>query len=353
MPDIKFVNIDIESGNQKISNFVASIMSGRSLTVVGDKNSGRDALIQGMIGFIPLLSGSILVDEEPLHTLPPNQRKIIKIGSDWGLFPHLSVEDNVSFGLRFHKLSKTEFTEQKETTLKIFGLLDKSKQFCTQLQNFDKFKVALARAAAVSPNLIILEDPFEAFDINTRLEFLKMISELQRKAGLTLLFSTNSPTDYMGISTKTAVLANGYLEQYDETQIVYENPSSVLSAKATGEINCVKAQVVMGGDFTMFSSKLGGLNLRVKKNLRVESEVNILVRPEQTRIVPLGETEDARNVFSAKIKSIQFMSGFRYVLLKTEDDEPFLSIQNMEKTFNIDDDVDVILTKDIYPIMTR
>ena len=123
MPDIKFVNIDIESGNQKISNFVASIISGRSLTVVGDKNSGRDALMQGMIGFIPLLSGSILVDEEPIHTLPPNQRKIIKIGSDWGLFPHLSVEDNVSFGLRFHKLSKTEFTEQKETTLKIFGLL--------------------------------------------------------------------------------------------------------------------------------------------------------------------------------------------------------------------------------------
>ena len=180
-----------------------------------------------------------------------------------------------------------------------------------------------------------------------------MISELQRKAGLTLVFSTNSPTDYMGISKKTAVLANGYLEQYDDTQIVYENPSSVLSAKATGEINCVKAQVVMGGDFTMFSSKLGGLNLRVKKNLRVESEVNILVRPEYTRIVPLGETEDARNVFSAKIKSIQFMSGFRYVLLKTEDDEPFLSIQNMEKTFDIDDDVDVILTKDIYPIMTR
>ena len=353
MSDIKFVNIDIESGSQKISNFIATIMKGQSLTLLGDKDSGRDLLIQGILGFTPLQSGSILVDEEPIHTLPPNQRKIVKISSDWGLFSHLSIEDNVSFGLRFKKLSKAELIEQKETTLKIFGLLDKSKQFCTQLQDFEKFKVAMARAAAINPNLIILEDPFQAFDVNTRSDFIKMISELQRKAGLTLMYSTNSPTDYMGISSKTAVLANGYLEQYDSTQIVYENPSSILSAKLTGEINCVKAQVVMGGDFTMFSSKLGGLNLRVSKNLRVESEVNILVRPEHTRIVPLGETEEARNIFSAKIKSIQFMSGFRYVLLKTEDDEPFLSIQNMDHAFDIDDDVDVILTKDIYPIMSR
>tara|TARA_Y100000589_G_scaffold120727_1_gene115181 strand:- start:20598 stop:21659 length:1062 start_codon:yes stop_codon:yes gene_type:complete len=353
MSDIKFVNIDIEFGNQRISNFVASILKGRSLTVVGDQNSGREALIQGILGFAPITAGSILVDEDPVHTLPANQRKIVKIGSDWSLFPHLSIEDNVSFGLRFQKLSKTEIVDQKETILKIFGLLDKSKQFCTQLRDIDRFKVALARAAAIEPNLIIFEDPFQSYDVNTRLDYLKVVSELQRKAGLTFLFSTSSPTDYMGISTKTAVLANGYLEQYDETQKVYESPTSVLSAKSTGEINCVKAQVVMGGDFTMFSSKLGGLNLRVSKKLRVESEVSVMIRPEHTRIVPLGETEDARNVFSAKIKSIQFMSGFRYVLLKTEDDEPFLSIQNMEHAFNIDDDVDVILTKDIYPIMTR
>ncbi len=345
--------MDIEFGNQRVSNFVASMMSGQSITIVGDKNSGRDTLIQGILGFAPLTAGSILANEEPIHTLPTNQRKIVKIGSDWGLFPHLSIEDNVSFGLRFRKLNKSEISEQKETTLKVFSLLDKSKQFCAQLKDIDKFKVALARAAAIEPHLIILDDPFQAFDVNTRLDYLKTVSELQRKAGLTLLFSTNSPTDYMGISNKTAVLANGYLEQYDDTQKVYENPSSVLSAKATGEINCVKAQVVMGGDFTMFSSKLGGLNLRVSKKLRVESEVSVMIRPEYTRIVPLGETEDARNVFSAKIKSIQFMSGFRYVILKTEDDEPFLSIQNMDQSFDIDDDVDVILTRDIYPIMTR
>ena len=89
MPDIKFVNIDIESGNQKISNFVASIISGRSLTVVGDKNSGRDALMQGMIGFIPLLSGSILVDEEPIHTLPLTNEKSSKLVATGDFFSSL------------------------------------------------------------------------------------------------------------------------------------------------------------------------------------------------------------------------------------------------------------------------
>ena len=89
-------------------------MSGGSLTIVGDKDSGRDALIQGILGFIPLQSGSILVDEEPIHTLPPNKRRIIKIGSDWGFFPHLSVEDNVSFGLRFKNLVKLKLQSKKK-----------------------------------------------------------------------------------------------------------------------------------------------------------------------------------------------------------------------------------------------
>ena len=152
-------------------------------------------------------------------------------------------------------LVKLKLQSQKNY-FKDFGLLDKSKQFYTQLQDFDKFKVVIARAAAMK-HLIILEDPFQAYDINTRLDFLKMISELQRKAGLTLVFSTNSPTDYMGISKKTAVLANGYLEQYDDTQIVYENPSSVLSAKATGEINCVKASGSHGWRFHNVLEQIG------------------------------------------------------------------------------------------------
>lgn len=353
MPVIKINNLDVEFEGEKVSNFIATLEQGDSLTIVGDENSGRRALIEGLVGLTPILSGNIEVDDEKIHNQPSNIRKIIKIGSDWALFPHLSVEDNVSFGLRFKKIKRNELIEQRDKILKIFNLTKLGKQFCTQLNKFERFKVALARAAAIEPNLVVLEDPFAEYDVKTRLEFLKNLSELQAKAGLTLIFSSNSPTDYMGISKYTAVLAKGYLEQIDLTQSVYESPTSILSAKATGEVNCVKAQVVMGGDFTMFSSKLGGLNLRVNKNLRVESEVEILIRPEHTRVVALGQTEDARNVFSGTIKSIQFMSGFRYVMVKTEDDELFLSVQNMDEPFEINDEIDVILTRDEYPIMTR
>lgn len=353
MPVIKINNLDVEFGNDKISNFIVMLEQGDSLTLVGNENSGRQALVEGLIGFAPILSGTIEVDDEKIQSLPSSKRKIVRISSDWALFPHLSVEDNVGFGLRFKKMKSAQQLEQREKILKLFGLLEVSKQFCTQLNDLEKFKVAFARVAAIDPYLVILDEAFSGFDVKTRLEYIKVVSELQLKAGLTMLYSTSSPTDFMGISKYTAVLAKGYLEQLDLTQRVYENPCSILSAKATGEINCIKAQVVMGGDFTMFSSKLGGLNLRVNKNLRVESEAEILIRPEHTRIVALGKTEDARNVFSGKIQSIQFMSGFRYVLVKTEDDEPFLSVQNTDQSFEINDEIDVILTRDEYPIMTR
>ncbi|MCJ8344888.1 TOBE domain-containing protein, partial [bacterium] len=131
------------------------------------------------------------------------------------------------------------------------------------------------------------------------------------------------------------------------------SPSTPIVAKATGEINSINAQVMMSGDFTMFSTKLGGFNLKSQSKLRMESQVELLIRPEQTKIVALGNTADARNVFSAKIISIQYMAGFQYVHLETDDTKPFISIQNQDNTFKVDDDIDVILTRDEYPIIKK
>jgi len=353
MSQIKISNLDLEYNFQKVSNFLMTIEEGSSLTLVGDENSGRQTVVEGLLGFAPVTSGSISAGDEEIQDLPPNKRKIVRIGREWGLFPHLTVAQNISFGLNFSKQSKEKAKDITELTLELVGLLGKQNLFPTNLNREERYALALGRAAAIRPNLVILDDPFRDFDAQARATMVSITARLMGALKMTMLFSTSMPGDFMGISETTAVLAGGYLEQIGKTREVYESPRSKMVANLTGEINAVKAQVVMGGDFYMFSSKLGGLNLKTSQHFRAESEVEILIRPEHTRIVPLGKTADARNVFSGKIQQIRYMSGFQYVQIQTEEEDPFLSVQNMEQSFEVNDDIDVILTRDEYPIVTR
>jgi iron(III) transport system ATP-binding protein len=350
----KISNIDVQVGTESlVSNVMLNIADNEAVLITGDENSGKEHLVKALIGQLPISSGSISMDAEELQGLPAHQRKIIRIGEDWGLFPHLSVRANIEFGLKFLKLKKDEIADISEKLMRKIGLFQKQKQFPGSLNTKEKLRLVFARAIAINANLIILQNPFLRFDITERKELIDLVKDLQESFKFPLLYLSDHPLDAMGICEKMVVLKNGFLEQSGSTKEIYENPSSTLIAQLTGEINILKAQVVMGGDFYMFSTKLGGLNLKPREKLRVETEVEILIRPEHTKVVPLGKTEEARNVFSGKINKIRYMSGFQFCEVKTEGDLLFLSVQNSEHGFQIGDDIDVILLRDEYPIMKK
>jgi ABC-type sugar transport system ATPase subunit len=354
MADLKISNLDAQEGGESlVSNIMLSISDGEILLVTGDNASGKDHLVRAILGYLPVAAGTITADDTELQTLPPTKRKIIRIGRNWGLFDHLNVKSNLEFGLHFMKMKKEDIAETGERFLKKINLAEKANLFPCNLSDEEKLKLAIARAAIINCNGIIMEHPFEDYDASQRKKLVDVLNFCRDCFGFPTIFVTDHPLDVMGISSKIAVMKNGFLEQFGETREVYNNPSSTLVATATGEINIINAQVVMGGDFYMFSTKLGGLNLKTKEKLRVETNVEILIRPEHTKLVPLGKTADARNVFSGKIQQIQYAGGFQFVEVKTEAERPFLSVQNAEFNFKVGDDIDVILMRDEYPIVKK
>lgn len=353
MANIKISNLDLESRGIKVSNFMLTIPDKQTLTISGDENSGIKQLLNGILGFSSLSFGTIAVEGAEVQNLPPHKRGFVCISEDWGLFPHLSVKANLGFGLRFKKISKEEKDQKLERYLRQFRLYDKQNLFPSNLTDHDRYRLTLARAAITEPNLLALHEPFKAFDVPTRDAFINFTHEIQDIFGLTIAYFTSNPVDVMGVSTTLAVMADGYLQQVGKVQDVYDNPTSTRVAKSTGEINVVRAQVVMGGDFYMFSTKLGGLNLRSSEKLRPDTDVELLIRPEHTQVVPLGHTADARNVFSGQIRQIRYVSGFQFLAIKTDDEQLFISVQNPEHGFSLNDDIDVILTRNEYPIVKR
>jgi ABC-type Fe3+/spermidine/putrescine transport system ATPase subunit len=306
-----------------------------------------------MVGFIPVSAGTITVNDVEVQQLPPAQRKIMRVGENWGLFPHLNVRRNIEFGLQFGKLKKEEVAEKSESILKKIKLFDKQELYPEGLGIEDRLRLVIGRYAVVSPNLIVFDGSFRGFDSLLRKQLSELISAMQKDLDFPVMMVTEHPLDVMGVSSKILILKNGFMEQFGDTKFVYDNPSSRTVACATGEINVISAQVVMGGDFYMFSTKLGGLNLKTSEKLRVETEVDILIRPEQTRVVPLGKTADARNVFSGKVHAISYMAGFQFLKIKTDDEKLFLSVQNTDFDFKVGDDIDVILNRDEYPIVKK
>lgn len=353
MANIKISNLDLEYKGIKVSNFMITIPDRQTITISGDQSSGLEALLNGLLGFTSLAFGTISVEGNEVQKLPPHKRGFVCISDDWGLFPHLNVKANLGFGLRFKKITQDEKEQKIERYLRQFRLADKQNLFPSSLTDYDRYRLTLARAAIIEPSLLVLHEPFKTFDVPTRESFISYTHEIQDIFGLTLAYFTANPVDVMGVSTHLAVMADGYLQQVGKVQDVYDNPTSTRVAKSTGEINVVKAQVVMGGDFYMFSTKLGGLNLRSAEKLRPDADVDLLIRPEHTQVVPLGNTADARNVFSGQIRQIRYVSGFQFLAIKTDDEQLFISVQNPEHGFALNDDIDVILTRNEYPLVKR
>ncbi len=354
MGQVKITNLDIQQGAQTlVTNVTLTIPRKGIATLCGEEGSGRNELIGAIVGEIKLSNGAISVDDDEVHNLAPHKRKFAWVGSQWGLLPHLSTRANAELGMRFHKGDKKEKKEKLEELLRKTSLAEKQNLPPLALTVLEQWKLCLIRAAAIEPDLLVLEEPFVAFDAHQRRKLIGITQDMLPVLGCSILISTSNALDYMGVSEQLTIMSKGYIEQSGPTQEVYDYPSSTQVAKLTGDINILPGQVVMGGDFYMFSTRIGGLNLKCKDKLRIETEVEILIRPEHSKVVPLGKTADARNVFSAQIKRMEYLGGFQRLELTTEDGTPFISVQNPEYSFKPGDDIDVILTRDDYTIRKR
>jgi len=229
-----------------LKNISLNIASGEFLTLLGESGSGKTTLLRLIAGFEQPSSGEIWMSGERLDTLPPYKRRVNTVFQQYALFPHLTVRDNVAYGLRVKSTPAAEINGRVEEALRMVKMLDFAGSRPSKLSGGQQQRVALARALINRPELLLLDEPLSALDANLRMQMRSELKSLQREIGITFLFVTHDQEEAMALSDRVALLRNGALEQVASPREIYAKPATAYTAQFIGQTNLLRGEIRRG-----------------------------------------------------------------------------------------------------------
>jgi ABC-type Fe3+/spermidine/putrescine transport system ATPase subunit len=226
-----------------LKNISLQIAPGEFLTLLGESGSGKTTLLRLIAGFEQPTSGQIWMSGERLDTLPPYRRRVNTVFQNYALFPHLSVRENVAYGLRVKATPKTEIAARVEDALGMVKMRDFAEARPATLSGGQQQRIALARALINRPELLLLDEPLSALDANLRKQMQSELKTLQREIGIAFLFVTHDQDEAMALSDRIALLRNGALEQVASPREIYSHPATAYAAQFIGQTNLLRCEV--------------------------------------------------------------------------------------------------------------
>jgi len=272
------VNIDIEKGE--------------FLTLLGPSGCGKTTTLRLIAGFEFPTSGQIILDGEVINHIPPNQREMAMVFQSYALFPHLSVYENVAYGLKVKGLSRQEIRDRVARVLALVNLEGMENRAPNQLSGGQQQRVALARALVMEPKVLLLDEPLSNLDAKLREQMRAELRRIQQTLGITAVYVTHDQVEAMTLSDRIVVMNRGRIEQIGTPQDIYRRPASAFVADFIGRTNFLTGQVTGLTDGVAVLD-VWGQSLRVPlplHPLQVGDRVKLVVRPEFIRM----EEEDGR-----------------------------------------------------------
>ena len=268
-----------------VENLDLAFRRGEFFTLLGPSGCGKTTTLRMVAGFEQPTEGRILIDGVDVADLPPFRRPTNTVFQSYALFPHLSVEDNVAFGLRRKGVRKDEVQRRVAAELERVGLAREAKRKPRQLSGGQQQRVALARALINLPTVLLLDEPLGALDLKLRKGLQIELKKIQREVGITFIYVTHDQEEALTMSDRIAVMNHGVIEQLDSPEAVYERPRTTFVAGFIGVSNLMPAQVVSA------NGALGELRLDTGAQVRAQVDglsvgerCYAVVRPEKLRI---------------------------------------------------------------------
>src|SRR5437667_1246907 len=222
------------------------VAEGEFLTVLGESGSGKTTLLRIIAGFETATSGELWMSGERLDRLPPYRRRVNTVFQHYALFPHITVEQNVAYGLRVAKLSDAEIASRVEQALSMVKMKEYARCKPAKISGGQQQRVALARALINRPRLLLLDEPLSALDANLRRQMQVELKLLQREVGIAFLFVTHDQEEAMVMSDRIALLRSGELEQVATPREIYSRPATAYTAQFIGHTNLLPAEIKNG-----------------------------------------------------------------------------------------------------------
>lgn len=236
--NVKVQNVTMAFGQyQALRDITLDIESGEFVVLLGPSGCGKTTLLSILGGFLVPTSGEVLIGGKNMNHVSPRDRPTTTMFQDYALFPHMSLLDNVGFGLRMRGQSRKERDKKALAMLDMVGLEHAAKRRPHELSGGQRQRIALARALAVDPDVLLLDEPLGALDLKLRRQMQDELKQIQRRVGTTFVHVTHDQEEAMSIADKIVVMSGGHIEDLGAPETVYLRPKSLFSAGFMGEIN--------------------------------------------------------------------------------------------------------------------
>ncbi len=282
-----------------------SVNQGEFFCLIGPTGAGKTILLESIIGLISPLKGRIIINETDVTELPPEKRNVGIVYQDYALFPHLTVLENIKYGLRFRSIAKKEADEWLEYLLDCFEIQRIIDRFPTNLSGGEQQRVALARALMVKPEILLLDEPLSALDPNFREQLRLELKRLHRETSLTYLMVTHDFPEVLALADRVAVINQGQIEQTGYTDEVFKMPRTTFVAEFVGVKNLFP--VTFRNDMAIINKFLEVKLERPAQN----SHGFLTVRPEDIVLSNEKLSSSIRNSYQGKVQRI-INQGFYY-----------------------------------------
>ena len=306
---ITIKNVHLSFGSTEVLKGInLEIQPGEFFAFLGPSGSGKSTLLRAIAGFGPIPTGEIFIGERNIVGLDPWLRNVGMVFQSYALWPHMTVRDNIGFGLRERKLAISNIQQKTNEVLELVNLSHLADRMPNQLSGGQQQRIALARTLVVEPDVLLLDEPLSNLDASLRVQMRRELLLLQRKLGLTTIFVTHDQEEANTTCDRMAVLENGIIQQIGSPQELYDNPTNLFVAKFLGTANILTGSIETNGRNTRFVTTTGEtLNLPTA----AQSGTQLVLRPQNIEI----QKTSGKGTLKARVIHREFLgSQIRYLV---------------------------------------
>lgn len=297
-----------------VDHISLSIQRGEFLTLLGPSGCGKTTILRMVAGFETPSEGNILLDGDDITNRAASKRPMGMVFQSYALFPHMTAEQNIAFGLTIKRMPTEQIRRRCAELLELVGLSEAGRRYPHQLSGGQQQRIALARALAVEPSVLLLDEPLSALDARVRISLRNEIRRIQQQLKMTAIYVTHDQEEALAISDRIAVMAKGHIEQLDQPEEIYSNPHTVFAATFVGTSNQFHGAVVSAAQGIC---RVGTHTFHVMPlpHLHDGDRALIIVRPEEVTLHP-GEpgaeasADDENNSIAGTIELRTFLGPF-------------------------------------------
>ena len=333
--EVKFENITKKFNETvAVDNVSCSFEAGTLTTLLGPSGCGKTTSLRIIAGLERATEGKILIDNEDVTILPATDRDVSMVFQSYALFPHMSVIENVSYGLKMINVKKEEYTEKSIETLKLVNLEGYENRMPSELSGGQQQRVAVARAIVLKPKVLLFDEPLSNLDAKLRRQVREDIREIQQKLGVTTIYVTHDQEEALAISDKVIVMNNAVIAQEGSPKDLYNNPKNKFVANFIGDANVVSVEIE-SKEGNSYKLRLAEMQINITSEHILSGKISVALRPEKINI----QNNKIENSIKAKVTNSSFVGNSYQYIVNSNIGKIYVVSNDTINIFNINDEV--------------